>query len=372
MRSIYIVIIGILTTTALTAQISNDTTYSKEWNANTSTWVYFDRIITSFTGDQLESELIQVFENESWVNYNLVSFYYMNAQLIEEHEMYWNESKNVWEDNYRKLYSYNENNEISAVTHQYIFNGVYVNSSREVYKYDEQNRLVEKVVEKFEEAWTNFLKYQYYYNANDLIMEENLTYWEGENWGEVSFAVNHTYNKLNQLVSKEKSKTVGKKEKKLTREEYQFNTEGMLTGQVVSQWSNQKNKWINKNRAKYVNDLDGYIVTMLNQNKNKREWSNYLFTEFRGNNEPITGMDIAEGMSFSIYPVNYGQRAMLEFNNPYNEVYYVKIIDGNGNTLSAATTSKDEIAMDASRLIKGQYYIELQGRNLYSGKFSIE
>ncbi|MCD4697538.1 MAG: hypothetical protein K8S16_15020 [Bacteroidales bacterium] len=372
MRSIYLLIIGILTTTTLTAQMSYDTTYSKEWDSKTTSWINFDRIITSYSGETVESELIQVFKNENWVNYNLSSFFYNNGHVIEEHEMYWNDIDNVWQDNYRKLYSYNDNAMLSIIIHQYIFNGVYVNSSRELYKYDEQNRLIEKVVENYEEAWTNFLKYQYYYNASDLIMEENLTYWNENSWGDINFAVNHKYNNNQQIVLKEKIKFEEKKKKNLTREVYCYDDGGKLEEQVISQWNARKNLWVNKNRAEYVNDLDGYIITMLNQNKNRKKWTNYLFTEFKGNNEPITGLDIADGMSFSIYPINYGKRAMLEFNNPYNEVYYVKIFDESGNMLSSATTNKDEVAMNAERLIKGQYYIELQGRNLYSGKFSIE
>ena len=113
---------------------------------------------------------------------------------------------------------------------------------------------------------------------------------------------------------------------------------------------------------------------MLNQNKNKnkKEWINYLCTDFTGNNDPITGMDIADGMTFSIYPVNFGKKAMIEFDNPYNEKYFVKVVDKYGRLIGSATTKNSEVSIDARNLSKGLYFVELQGRHLYSGVFSIE
>lgn len=365
-------LIGIFLSAPLFSQISYDTTYSKEWNSKTESWVYFDRIVSSFSDESIQSEIIQVYENDEWVNYNCKSYFYNNDQVIEERELYWNDATEQWQDNYRKLYSYNDHNLVSAIKHQYIFNGNYINSSREVFKYDENSNLIEKAVETYEEAWTNFLKYQYYYNAVDLILEENLTYWRENNWGDAEFTVSYTYNKNSQLIEKQKTKFENQKKQELVLEKFNYDKDGKLTEQTIAQWNSRKNKWVNKNRAEYVNNMDGYIISMLNQNKNNKEWVNYLFTEFKGDNEPLTGLDMADGMTFSIYPVNFGKRAVIEFDNPYNEDYFVKIIDNNGNLMGSATTNKDEVTLDAKYLYKGLYFVELQGRHLYSGKFSVE
>ncbi|MCB0806208.1 MAG: hypothetical protein KDC05_10450 [Bacteroidales bacterium] len=354
------------------SQISYDTTYSKEWNGKSAEWIYFDRNITSYDNGVVQSELIQVFENDLWVNYNENQFYYNNGLVIEELEKYWNDREEKWDNNYRKLYSYSAEGLLTSITHQYIFNGNYVNASREVMKYDEKGNLIEKIVQKNEEAWTNFLRYQYYYNASDLIMEENLTYWEGTAWGETDLILTHTYDMAGNLVEKVKSKLENSEYKFLVREEYIYGDNNLLEKQLISQWDSRRNKWIGKNRAEYQSDLNGYVASVLNQSKGKKTWENYLFTEFTGVNEPVTGLDITDGMSFTIYPVNFGKEAVIEFTNPYNEFYYVSVMNEKGEMMCSAVTSDDEVAIDATGFIRGMYFIELQGSNLYSGKFSIE
>ena len=372
MKTFYSTLFAILFTVSLFSQISYDTTYSKEWNKKTVSWMYFDRIISSYDNGIITSEMIQVFNDNNWDNYSYKVFSYNNGQLFEELEKYWNNKNESWENNYRKLYSYNNQGNINNILHQYIFNDNYVNSSKELYKYSFDGKLLEKEVQQFEEAWTKFLKYQYYYNRNDLIMEENLTYWGGEEWGEMDFIVKYSYDKNNRLVTKVKSKTNGSKNKNIIQEEFIYGDEGRLVEHVISEWGQGRKKWINTNRAVYESSLNGYIASALNQNKNKNTWDNYLFTEFNGNNEPITGLDITDGMSFSIYPINYGRNAKIEFSNPYSETYFVKILNENGELVGSATTKKNEVAVDARNFGKGMYFVELQGSYLYSGSFSIE
>ena len=371
MRTINVIIL-VLINLSLYSQISYDTTYSKEWNSKSGEWVYFDRIISNYEGDVIQSELIQVYENEEWVNYNVKSFFYNNGQLIEELEKYWNDGDNEWNKNYRKLYSYNKQGQVTRVTHQYIFNGNYVNTSRELYEYDNNGNLKEKVLQKNEEAWNNFLRYKYYYNSSDLIMEENLTYWDGNAWGEINTVLTYGYDTDDNVIEKIKSKVENSNSRFVVREEFYYSENNLLEKQLISHWDARKNKWIEKNRAEYSNNMNGYIASALNQSKKKKEWENYLFTEFTGNNEPVTGLDISDGMTFSIYPVNFGKKAVIEFTNPYNEYFYVSVLNENGDLMGSAVTSDNEVAIDATDFNRGLYFIELQGSNLYSGKFSIE
>jgi len=371
MRSIYITLLSLIVSISVISQTSYDTTYSKEWNSDSESWTYFDRSITSFENDLLSLELIQVYENEAWENYSMISYHHNNGKVLTELEKTWNDHDQVWINSYRKLYSYNQGH-LSQILHQYIFNDVYVNSQREIFKYSNDGQLEAKTVQRFEEAWTNFLRYQYFYNANDLIFEESLTYWDKNKWGDAGFSVNYTYDDDQHVVKKVKTKRNGEKGKNLIREEFIYSDNGRINSHLLSQWNSLGNKWVNKNRAEYVNNMDGYIVSMLNQNKSRKEWINYLYTDFTGSNEPITGMDIADGMTFSIYPVNFGKKAMIEFDNPYRETYFVKVIDTEGRLIGSATTDKNEVSIDARNLSKGLYFIELQGRNIFSGKFSIE
>jgi len=356
----------------INAQISYDTTYSKEWNGKTGQWVNFDRIISEYSNGTIQSELIQVYNGDQWVNYNKKTYAYNNCQVLEELEEYWNDREEKWEDNYRKLYSYDNEGKLKQISHQYIFNGNYVDASRELMKYDENGKLIEKVVQKSEEAWTNFLRYQYYYNASDLIMEENFTYWENGQWGDVDMILDHNYDTEGNLIEKIKSKNEGSKRKMIVREEFIYDNNKKLEKQLISHWDSRKNRWVDNNRAEYESTMNGYVASVLNQNKGKKEWENYLFTEFTGTNEPVTGIDIADGMTFTIYPVNFGKKAVIEFTNPYNEYFYVSVLNEDGKLVGSAVTNDNEVAIDATGFNRGLYFIELQGSNLYSGKFSIE
>lgn len=371
MRSIYITLLGLIVSASVLSQTAYDTTYTKEWNPKSESWVYFDRIISSYEGIQLTAELVQVYEGDSWENYNLNAFHYNNGNLFEELEYFWDDRHEEWVQSYRKLYSY-EKGRLSQVLHQYIFNGIYVNSQREILNYSQDGLLLDKTVQKFEEAWTNFLKYQYYYNTNDLIFEENLTYWEDDQWGREGFSVEYAYDEAMNIVSRVKAKRNGEKVRNLLQEEFVYSDDGRLDSHLLSEWNSMGNKWVNKNRAVYVNNMNGYIVSVLNQSKNRKQWVNYLYTDFTGKNDPITGMDIAGGMTFSIYPVDFGKKAMIEFDNPFNETYFVKVLDTNGQLIGSATTNNNEVSIDARMMNRGLYYVELQGRHLFSGKFSIE
>lgn len=372
MRSIYVTILSLILSLNLFAAISYDTTYSREWNKQTETWQNFDRIISTFSDNLITQETIQIFENGKWINYNTTLFNYNNNVLVEELDKYWNESSNVWENNYRKLFSYNSTGLLSQVLHQYIFNGIYMNSSREVYNYTPDGQLNEKVVQKFDEAWTNFLKYQYYFLTNDLMLEENMAYWNENDWDETSFSITYSYDDLNNIVKKVKTKSFNKKKQNLIEEKFIYGENSRLVEHTIAQWNKRNNKWEDKNRAVFENDLNGFVISALNQNKDSKSWDNYLFTEFTGNNDNITSRDITDGMTFSIYPINYGKQAKIEFDNPYNETYFVKVYSENGQMLSSATTENSEVSIDARQLHEGLYFIELQGRHLFSGQFSIE
>ena len=49
-----------------------------------------------------------------------------------------------------------------------------------------------------------------------------------------------------------------------------------------------------------------------------------------------------------------------------------RVFDENGNLMGSVSTTDDVVAIDARKFIKGIYFVELQGSNLYSGKFSIK
>lgn len=371
MRSICAIVINLVITTAVYSQITYDTSFTRQWNNEANDWENFDRIITTYENGLVISELIQVNQGDSWLNYNLKAYYYNNGHVIEELEQYWNDLKLKWEDNYRKLYSYDRDGKLTHITHQNIFKGKYVNSTKEILIYTPEGKLKEKVIQKFEKAWTNFLRYQYYYNSNDLLLKENLANWNRNDWkNDIDF--NYSYNEMGQLIQKTKVRMNESKTKNLMKEEYNYGKAGNLEEHLVYLCNSRTQKWSSYGKSLYVNSGDFYVLSMLTQEKNNGNWKNYFITEFSSNYNIKTRDDVSDFMTFSIVPADFGNKAMVHFSNPYREVYHVSVLDADGQLVAAATTNRDKISIDAVELYKGLYFVELQGSNLYSGKFSIE
>lgn len=170
--SIWTIIISLIVSDNLNSQITYDTSFTRQWNNVSNDWNNFDRIITTHNNGLVISELIQINQYDLWVNYNIKAYSYNNGHVVEEFEQYWNDSKLRWEDNYRKIYSYDRAGRLTQIAHQNIFKGKYINSSKETLIYTPEGKLMEKVIQKYEKASSNFLRYQNYYNLNDLSLNK--------------------------------------------------------------------------------------------------------------------------------------------------------------------------------------------------------
>ncbi len=372
MRTISILILSLLISTSIFSQINYDTTYTRQWNTSTNSWENLDRIVTTYINSLMASELMQVNENNEWVNYNFKAYYYNNGKIIEEFEQYWNDSKVKWVDNYRKLFKYNNDGKLVQITHQNIYKGKYIDTSKEILIYSADGKLKEKVIQNYEEAWTNFLKYQYYYNADELLMDENLAYWKDYQWENPSFNYKHTYDKQGNLIEKTKNQLKGQKQILLTKEEYAYTLDGNVGEHLVSTWNSKKNKWFSSNRALYTYNENGNTISMTTQISVRNNWINDLNSEFSGINDIDYNYELADSMTFAVNPANSNGKATVEFTNPYHEFYQVSIVDESGVMIASVLTDKNEISIETVNLNSGLYFVELQGSNLYSGKFSIE
>jgi hypothetical protein len=379
MKSISSIIVIMVVSLGLSAQITYDTSYTRQWNGKTNEWENIDRIIYSYDNSLVTSEMIQIRKDDQWLNYNFKAYYYDNSRVIEEFEQYWNESKLKWEDNYRKLYSYDNEGKLMQITHQNIFKGKYINTSKEILIYSSDGQLKEKVIQKFvdketnsEKAWSNFLRYQYYYNSNDILINENLAEWSKDSWEGDFFSYNYTYDYNGILIEKTKTKISGKKANNISKEVFVLNADAQLKEHYIAEWESRKKAWEDNTRAIYKTNAEGNLVSIVIQQKNADLWSNFFLANYSGNHEMQNEIKIDDLMTFSVNASDYGDNAIVKFSNPYKDLYCVSIINADGQLMGSATTDKDQILIDAINLDRGLYYLELQGSNLYSGKFSIE
>ncbi|NOX45510.1 MAG: hypothetical protein GXO89_00850 [Chlorobi bacterium] len=278
-----------------------------------------------------------------------------------------------WEDNYRKLYSYDKAGNPVQILHQNIFNGKYVNTSKEIMTYTADGELKDKVIQNYDEAWTNFLKYQYYFLEVDVLMEENLTYWDGNGWNGKSLSTTYTYNANGELSSSIKAEKTEKREIKLNKQEFVYNENGQLTEENGFQWKKGKNSWKENNRIKFEFDNNGNTIAGMSQVIDRSgNWSDVSYTGIPAAGKLIEGTDFLARMTCEIHPDDFQRNARLKFSNPDKEIYQIRIVDEFGEIVSTDVTSKDAISFNIGNLHQGEYFVELQGRNLFSGKFSIE
>jgi len=373
MRTIYVTILAAIISVSTFANTSVDTTYSKEWNSKLKTWEQTERIITVSQNGLVDSELMQVQQDGNWMNYYFNTISYNNGQVIEEFEQYWNERKLKWEDNYRKLYSYDKAGNPVQILHQNIFNGEYINTSKEIMIYTADGDLKEKVIQNYDEAWTNFLKYQYYFLEQDMLTEENLTYWDGTDWNGKSFSTIYTYNTQGDLASTVKLEKSANKETKLNKQEFVYNNDGQLTAENSFVWKKGKSNWKESSRTKFEFDNNGNTLAGTIQMINKNgSWSDVSYIEFPEAGKLIEGTDFLARMTCEIHCDDFQSKARLKFSNPDKEVYQIRIVDEFGEIVSTDITSRNSISFNIGNLHQGDYFVELQGRNLFSGKFSIE
>ncbi len=204
-------------------------------------------------------------------------------------------------------------------------------------------------------------------------MEENLTYWDNNNWDGKSFSTNYAYNSNGDLSSTVKSVKTSKKENILNKQEFIYNNSGQLSEEVVLQWNKRKNTWKENCRTKYEINEDGNIIGGLFQEMNNNSWEDISYTEL-----PETTGDVIKKTGFlshmicEIHADDFQKKARLTFSNPDKEVFQIKIVDEFGEIVSTDITTKNSISFNIGNLNQGQYFVELQGRNLFSGKFSIE
>jgi len=378
MRLICMLLMMSVVSTGISGQVTYDTTFTRQWNSSTSNWEDFDRIITSVENGLVTSELIQVIKEEQWVNYNFKAYYYENGRVKEEFEQYWNESKFKWEDNYRKLYSYDGEGKLMMILHQNIFKGKYINTSKEIMIYSADGQLKEKIIQKFsdaikevsaEKAWSNFLRYQYYYNANDLLINENLAEWKKDSWENSYISINYSYDYNGNLIEKLKQKVTGSNTRNLVLESFSYNEFNKPETHFIAEWNKQSKTWMADYKTVYENTNNN--ATFVIQTMENGKWNNYLASNITGKSS-IRNNDFTEMMAFSLSPVNSGNRTSLKFSNPYNESYYVSVHNADGQLICSSLTKNDEFIFDTVNLDSGLYFVELQGSNLYSGKFSIE
>ncbi|MCD4745307.1 MAG: hypothetical protein K8R58_03315 [Bacteroidales bacterium] len=373
MKLFYLNILLSVLSLNLFSQIHTDTIFSCEWNEINHKWETFDRIITKYNNDIKISELVQLKERNTWNNYYLTVFNYnLNNQITEEFEQYWDEYDNKWVDNYKLTYIFNYNGKLDTLVHKNIFNKNSIDASREIMIYHSNGKVKEKIVQQYYNSWKNFIRYQYCYNMDNVLLEEKMSYWNVDDWDNSYYKWIYKYNTNGQLIEKIKKQNYGSYFIDNSKDEYNYDENGYLNEYSLKIWIPWNNIWENSNKIQYTNDANGNVLKTLNQNWENNKWKNNFQSKYSTNSNFIPDKNFINGKTFTIYPNPFKNSAKIEFENPNRELYLVRIMDKDGKLVNLCKTYEDFIIIERNDLKRGIYFIELQGSSFYSGKFIIE
>ncbi|MBN3035745.1 MAG: hypothetical protein JW861_09170 [Bacteroidales bacterium] len=372
MKPIFILSTALMISLSGWAQISTDTTFQYEWNPNTEIWSLFNRTINTYNQDNKISELVQVMYDNRWENYSFRAYRYDNDHLLtEEFEQFWNDAALMWEDNYRLSYYYDESQHLRELLHQNIYDGNIRNSLREFISYYPDGLQKEKIVQQYsEKGWEYFSRNTYSY-AGNLLSREVISNWVDEAW-EPAFQYEYAYNIQGQIIERTKSRLTGAEVDPITRHEYIINRNNHLEQILSFRWNSRKKQWEETSRDLFSSDPTGDIRTSIYQLALRKGWANYLFSEYPQNYHFDLTQPVETDCSFFIQTDPLRRMAVLQFENPENEMFIVRIIHESGKLVKSTVTSSNEVKIDKEKLTAGLYYVELQGNSLFSGKFSVE
>lgn len=354
------------------AQITTDTSYTKQWNDRSNGWESFEKTVKYFNDDFLISELVQVYNGERWVNYSFKSISHNeNGNLSEELSQFWNDHLLRWEDNSKVVYSYDEDGKLVRMSQMNIFGNEAENNKKEEYAYDAGGRVIEKTIFHFDNGWQNFIRNTYVYDEGNPI-EERTYHWKNGQWGEPTSLEKFQYNKEDQMVARNKFRFENGMEQPLLRQKNYINRNGNLEELLIQRWDSKAGEWKSSDKFLFVNNKEGNVISSLHMTWNRSEWANLWFNEYSGNTKVDPCMPIEKEVTFEVRTHPFLNKAIVDFDNPNREVITIRILDEQGTVIRSCTTSGNKVTFKKDQLETGLYYVELHGDDLYTGKFSIE
>lgn len=156
---------------------------TQTWNDG---WVNQSRVNLEYNGTYnpiLAKETYQTWENNDWVNQQQFTYDYEPVTTVLVKDWF----NDHWGNHY--LYTIESENLSATVLLQYWKDGAWQNQEREVYQFDENYDLIERVHANWvnESSWENDLRRRYDYDGPFQLSRMTLTQWENGGWSSTLF-----------------------------------------------------------------------------------------------------------------------------------------------------------------------------------------
>lgn len=311
----------------------------------------------------------------------------------------------------RTLYSYDSGN-LSGVLTLNLTNGIWVPSQNQVFTYDPEGFLAERVVTKWTSGqWQNLNRFTYEYNEYNLLLVYSREMWRNGSWTDFS-ADSLFYDEEYRLI--ERSARLKPSGVFVTRTLYEYDSNGQKLYQVRQDFIN--NQWINVSRINSLYDKCRIQSGTLNDAWDGTDWKasarSTVFYHFaydmsslpskipvchngttimikktvlpthlahgdcpfecfdsKGNTIPGDDFNVKAEMDplFKVYPNPASERLTVSLNTIDCPVSKIELLDLSGRVLRMVSqVDESEVTIDLNGLREGNYVLRITSEEVYS------
>ncbi len=373
LRVLFMLVI-LLSSLALSAShIIIDTLNSYQWDSKKHTWTAFERKIVVYNDKDKLSEITQILCKKSWLNYSMRSYSYDKANLLQEMtEKFWSDNLKTWSDNYKEVFLYNLNNQVDSIIHYNIFENVLFEDAIELITYTAYGKPANRIYKQFADEWTNQIIYEYNYYG-DKITTESISYWDENKWEKPLYKTSYQYDADGNLVKLIKRQRRSMEDyQSIACETYQYDRNGVILSQATQIWDNVDGMWEETSKTEYSRDFKGHIQSSETLLSDDGNWFNYQKDELISDNNSVPSTINSGDLSFWVVPSKFKNSMTIEFNNPENLRFKVRILNSKGNVITQSDMPDNRITLDTKNISKGEYFLEVTGNGHFAGKFIID
>ncbi|MCL2291144.1 MAG: T9SS type A sorting domain-containing protein [Bacteroidetes bacterium] len=249
-----------------------------------------ERRIFSYENGNCTVDLIQKWNNNQWVNSQIMTYSYdSQSNLIEFIFKNWISSQ--WENDWMITFTYDSQKNITFGIIRIWESGQWVNYWKETYTYDSQNNATEVLVQGWDlTQWRDEAKYINSYDTYKNLTEELVLLWQSNQWINYrKYLYTYDVQNLMSLLFQNWENAQWKNDRLNT---YTYDSQNNNTTKLWHFWSSYSNEWINTFKDIFTYDDQNNLTSILEQiNWPDNGWQNsdksvYVYDE---SNNAISG-----------------------------------------------------------------------------------
>lgn len=373
LKALFILILFLSSLALPASHIIIDTLNSYQWDTRKHDWTAFERKIVVYNDKDKLSEITQILCKKNWTNYSMRSYIYDKSTVLQEMtEKFWSENLRTWTNNYREIYKYNDYNQVDSIIHYNIFEDKVFEDAIELITYNAEGRPLKRVYQQYADQWTNQMIYEYSYDGRNITCE-SISYWDQDKWEKPLYKTSYQYDADGKLVKLIKRQRKNMEDyQSIACEIFKYDKNGKILSQSSQVWDHADGSWEETSKTEYTRDYNGNIESGITRLCEEGNWYNFQREEYIADQNNIPAKAVSGDLSFWVVPSRFKNSMTIEFDNPENLLFKVRIMNSKGNVINKSVIPDNRITLDTRNISKGEYFIEITGDGRFAGKFIID